>query len=389
MKNKRAQDTGSGVAVLILLITLFMVLYILLLPPEQREEILNQSTSEDGSSEFVSKTILSESPGQLYTTQESNIVHDISAINLFIKSEPITTKLANSLEISKGLFSSKPQILTFDVDDLTNLKSVILFFSVKKSNGNLEIWLNDNIIFDKNVDGIQTLDLPINYIKKNNVLTMKVSNPGILFFIKNRYELETVGIKETYQLVNPKETRSFTITSSEKTNLQKATLEYQIYCNKLDKGTTMFEILLNEKSVISKAISCIGGSEDVELPLEKVNEGNNVLTFIVEDGDFQFSQINVKTELKEKSYPIYHFEITSEDYDNIINGNYDILLKLNLPENINKKAILYVNENQFTMETNEDEFLKDISEFINKGDNFVKIIPRNNFVMNVLEINLH
>ncbi|MDD5650353.1 MAG: hypothetical protein PHF86_08055 [Candidatus Nanoarchaeia archaeon] len=389
MTNKRAQDTGSGVAVLILLITLFMILYILLLPPTERENVLNQTIGEkEGTSNLELKTLLSESPGQLTITSDNNGIHDISAINIFIKSEPITTKLSNNLEISKGAFSSKPQTLTFDVEDLSNLKSAILFFSVNSGKGNLEIWLNDNIIFDKNVNGVQTIELPTNYIRKNNVLELKVSNPGILFFLKNRYELETIGIKKTYQLINPKETRSFSVTSLEKITLQKVILEYQIYCNKLDKGTTDFEILLNDKSVISKAITCIGGSEKVELPIEYINNGNNILTFSIGAGDFQFSQIKVGMESEEKLQPTYHFEINNNEYLDIVNGNMDITLKLKLPETENKKATIYINDKQFIMETNKNEFLKDIKDYINEGDNFIKIVPRNDLRIDLLEVKL-
>ncbi|MBU0929939.1 MAG: hypothetical protein KJ623_02610 [Nanoarchaeota archaeon] len=387
MKNKRAQESGSAIAVLVLLIALFMLLYVLLLPPEQREDILNQTISKNGDSNQINPVVLlSESPGELFPNKEGNIKHDISSLNIFVKDEPQTNRLANALEISRSLFSSKPQTVTFQIDDLTNIKSVILFFSVAKASGNLQIWLNDNIVLDKKVEGVQTIELPTNYLKRNNILELKVSGPGLLFFTKNSYELEDIGIKETFEVINPKEERIFTISETEKAGLQKAILKYQIYCNGLDNGNTDFKILLNDKQVISKIISCIGGSEEVELPNENIKEGTNKLTFIIGEGDFLLSQINVETELKEKSNPTYHFDINNDDYDNIINGGADVTLRITGAKT--KKANLIINDKKILMDTSDDTFSKDIRDYVNEGDNFIKIIPINTFTMDLLEVKI-
>lgn len=387
MKNKRGQDSGSGIAVLILLIALFMLLYVLLLPPERREEILNQSIGQgNGGTEAVSKVLLSESPGEVFQIKNSNIVHDISSLNIFIKTEPSTKLLANAIEISKGFLSSNPKTLTFPIDDLTNLKSVLLFFSVKEAKGNIEIWLNNHIIVDSKLDGAQTIDLPVNYLGKNNVLEIKASSPGILFFITNYYTLEDIGIKESYQILNPKEERSFSMPAYEKESLQKSVLDYDLYCNKLDT-TTDLRIYLNDKDVLSKLVNCISGSETVDLPIEDVKEGTNVLTFMVGNGDFQFSNIKIENELKEKSNPIYHFDVSSDNANNVVSGMSSVILTLKL-EGSSKKADIVVNDKQFSLDTSENSFSKDISDYINEGDNFVKIVPKNTFTISSLEIRL-
>ena len=47
-----------GFAILLLLIALFMILYILLLPPEQRDDILNQSVSNGLTEDDVQTKVL-------------------------------------------------------------------------------------------------------------------------------------------------------------------------------------------------------------------------------------------------------------------------------------------------------------------------------------------
>ena len=62
-------------------------------------------------------------------------------------------------------------------------------------------WLNEHIIVDSKLEGAQIIDLPINYLKKNNVVEIKASNPGVLFFITNHYTLKDIGIKDKRKLL--------------------------------------------------------------------------------------------------------------------------------------------------------------------------------------------
>ena len=46
MKNRRAQEEGKAVGVLLLIIALFVVLYMLFIPPEERADLLGEDTSD-------------------------------------------------------------------------------------------------------------------------------------------------------------------------------------------------------------------------------------------------------------------------------------------------------------------------------------------------------
>ena len=69
---KKAQASSSSIAVLVVLIALFLVVYILLLPAEDRQSLLNEgslSDSNPSSTDYVSSSIiLQESPGNLQDT---------------------------------------------------------------------------------------------------------------------------------------------------------------------------------------------------------------------------------------------------------------------------------------------------------------------------------
>ena len=104
-KSKRAAGDGGNVAILIILIALFMVLYLLFVPPEVRDDLLGESSSNSGSSSSSSERaeLLAESPGILYPTKTQIGVHDIANMNLFLKTQPKVTDLAQNLIIKNSL----------------------------------------------------------------------------------------------------------------------------------------------------------------------------------------------------------------------------------------------------------------------------------------------
>ncbi len=383
------QPDGKGVAILLLLIALFMILYILLLPPEQREDILNQSVSNGVSEENVqTKVLFIETPGEIYPTKEDTVVHEMSPANIFIKSDPKTSILADSLEISKSLISNKPQTLTFDVEDISNLKDILLFFSVADTKGKLIVKINDHQIFDGEIGNVETIKLPINYINKKNKLELKASSPGIFIFSRNHHSLEEIGIKETYQLTNPKEERIFSIPKYEASSMQKAVLSYQIYCNKLEKNTTPFKIFVNDNLVLDKLLPCMGSTESLEIDKSKLKEGTNDLEFNIGEGDFQLSKIELRTELKEKQYPTYHFEIQNDDYKFVEQNKADINLRLEMNEEGRKISRVILNNKEIVVDTENELFTRDVSSFVNEGENIIKIIPQNTFSIDKLELKL-
>jgi len=386
--NKKGQD-GKGVAILLLLIALFMVLYILLLPPEQRDYLLNDTIGGSTKGEdFNPKIVLIENPGYVNPNKESSVRHDLSSINLFIKSEPTSKKLADNLEISKSIINNKPYVLTFDVDDKSNLKDMILFFSVEDSKGNLIVRLNNNIIYDGKTKSAETIKLPINFIKEDNTLEIRSSSPGLFFWRKNFYILNNIGIKETYQLTNPKEERIFSIPKYEITSLSNAKLIYQYYCSDLEKDLTTLKIFLNEKNILDKLTGCSGGSESVEIDKTYFKEGNNQIEFVIGEGDFQFSNVYIESELKEKVYPVYHFEIDEDDFDFLQSGDAEARLRISMNEDIRKRVSILINNKEINVDTNENEFSREITSYVENGDNILRIIPQNTFYLDELEIKL-
>src|SRR3989344_1201179 len=219
---KKSQTQAGSIAVLIVLIALFMALYLLFLPQKERLELLGENQTNEtgtqrtqGQGTLTQGLLLSQSPGSLKPFEKDTNTHDIDAVNLYVRAEPITIDLANSLTISKSLFSENKRELRFNIDDLNNLDQVTLFFLVNNAKGNLIISLNDVEIYNNKAQGLKSVTLPVDLIQKTNKLTFTVSSPGFNIFAKNSYTLSEIKVRESFEITNTKEQRTFTLTASE------------------------------------------------------------------------------------------------------------------------------------------------------------------------------
>jgi len=398
MKNKRGDSGGTSVAVLISLIGLFVLLFVLMLPPEERENLLGNQTNsygdnnDNGVNGVERSTLLLESPGTVYPNKKEEIDHKLNPINIFIRNEPKIITLVNSLEVSKGLFSGQDQNINFNVDDLNNLEDVILNFVVRDPKGKLIVELNGNVVLNSEVNaGVKLIQLPISYLRRINKLDIHVSGPGISFFTVNHYTLEDVRVKQEFEVENSKETRTFTVSDKEKDSLKGSKLSYFFYCNDLDLTNAMFTLYLNDKKLdeYPQAIRCSSGEREIELNENEIKEGTNKLVFMIDEGDFSFSQIVINDKLSEKMFPLYYFFIDSNDFDKIENGDYGVILKLSLKDNDKtKRAEIKLNDETMHIDTRQDSYSRDITGIVESGENLIKITPINEFDIDRLKISI-
>lgn len=390
---KKAQTTSATpIMVLIILIALFMVLYILLLPPEDREALLN--TNRTTINETVStgaNTLLYEIPGRVIPDKEQTIEHRLDPINLFVKSEPVISLLSNSIEVSSGAFGKQDQTVVFDVDSLNNLEKALLVFTVFEQRGSLIIILNGEKIYNSKLNkGEQAIvTLPNHLLKENNELTFSVSRPGILFFIRNHYTLKDIRLKEEFEKINTKEIRTFSVSNTEKDNLDRSRLDYFIFCNSLEEPVTSLKLYLNDKLTTSTVISCSGGGRGLDLDTDVIKEGINELLFVIENGDFTISEIKIVNELKQGIFKVYNFDIAKVDFRAINANEKDVVLRMSLGDRgKQKKGTILINEDQISFDTTGDTFLRDISKTVIQGTNLLRIVPDKEFTVNTLRITI-
>lgn len=385
--NKKGQKEGGQIATILILIAFFMTLYILFIPPADREKIL-EGTSNDLNlnTEKISETIelLAQSPGIVSPSKSLADSHSIPSINLFVRTEPNIEQLAQNLLVKKSLFSVSSPKLKFSSEGTKNTKRVTLnFYSDSEDSGELRIKLNGRTIYSEEIGkGQQIIDINKNLLNEENELEFSASHPGLAFWAVNKFQLKNVILKQEFERTNTHEERSFTITKAEKQTLSKAILKYTQVCNQLLKqGTTLLDISINGKRASSSKILCITTDQQIELDPTLLNEGQNEIEFRLEEGDFSFNQILLSTTTSESKFLTYRFSIPIKEFEKLSTGKSVKLELLFAQDNKEKNARLDINNNEVLVNTEDNSFTRDITDLVVDGTNFIRIIPGNTFTI--------
>ncbi|MBU1245882.1 MAG: hypothetical protein ABIJ20_04890 [Nanoarchaeota archaeon] len=375
---------GTAGGVIAGMITL-MLFVIALMPPCDRCMLLNEDDEcLDVCDDLELKDVLLlEYPGDLSDDQVKE--YELGNINLFLKDEPELKTLASNLKIERSIFGDSSQELSFRVDDIENLKELMLYFSVLDPKGDLVIELNGNIVFNGfKRAGIVEVILPTDYIEENNNIKISVTSG---FFVKNHYDLRDIKIKKVFEKKNSLAIETFRVSSSEKRNIKDAELSFFIYCKELD-GYGRFKLYLNDKILVDEPLICSGGKKTINLDKDDFESGSNVLEFSIDNGDFMFNDITVRNEYDEgvENEYEYDFEVDTEQWDMIRDGD-DVILEMEF-DGDRIVADIIINGYTIGIDTSSNSFEKDITQHIRKGDNDFKIIPNTDFEIDELKISL-
>ena len=386
---KKGEANASNVAVVVFLIALFLAIYILLLPPADRDALLNDnSTATTLPGEVVDDNgaviLLQQKPGMLKPLESDVAEHRIDPVNLYFKDEPIVSDLATSIVVKKSDFSEQTRKLSFNSDDLNDIQSANLFFSVDSGDGNLIITLNDVDVFDEKSEGLQNVVLPVEMLKESNILEFKVSSPGWNFIGRNEYSLRDLKVRQNLQLTNTKEERSFVLSSAEKGD---GVLEYKLFCNSAGKNARL-KITLNAREISNELLTCRSASREVEIANKDMKEGENKLIFQINEGDYLLNEIKLKVDSDTGGSVDYKFPITDDEFKQIEDGEKEAELTLEFSDKKQHQLTLELNGDEISVDTDEKNYLQDVTRFVDAGTNRIKIMPENEFDLVSLKIKL-
>ncbi|GEM_PF-1321642 len=386
-KKGQAPD-GRFVSYIILLLALSMILYLLFIPPSEREQILNQQTESNsyGNSSSTSslashEEILVTAPGLVTPDKAFGTEHQLPPINLFLKTEPSIVNLAQTLSVKNGMFDDVTPTLSFDLDN-ADIKKVLVSFSVKDPAGELRLSVNGNAFFSQELTpGIQVIELPLSFIKEKNKLDFSVSSPGLAFWSTNSYTLQNVAIKVEYERINTQETRTFTITQTEKTTVNGASLNYGQYCNTpLTRGSTPIRIFVNDNNIFTGTLTCTSTRQHYEFDPNFLVVGQNNVRFLLDNGDFFFNEVKLTTTSSQAQFPTYTFMLNN-DQANVLQagrkkGTVDFVFGVANQQKVGK---LQVNGKEFSLRTDQNAVSIDVSSALTEGTNTIRFIPSSSF----------
>jgi|GEM_PF-2530436 hypothetical protein len=368
---RKAQAAAVGV----LIIGILIVGYLLLLPRENKCELMPDLPECTGTN-VSTNALLSEQPGFLQPIEEST-EYNIGSIDLFTReTTEIPFTISTDPLVEKSWFNSKKISKEFDVPG--RAKNVLLFVGIENSEGLavLGVIVNGKTVGRVTGAGVHIIEIPSKVIKRTNTLEIVSSTP-IIPGITNKFRLNYLSLKETYTTTQPKIERNFIIEQNVK-DIISAMLSFTADCYSEDT----LKIQVNNDSIIDERI-CTYYNNDITSALAR----SNVLTF-ESDGNYFIHDLKLKVKFKQKDYVTYYFAVNKENFERIDDGRAIAMLKLRFPETEAKKLTIYINGNPINIDTSNLEYKTAVGRLLLKGQNSIRIVPETKVSIGSVSIEL-
>ena len=378
-KVKSAQG-GPNTGVLVGLIGLLIIIYILFLPPEVRQELLTENTTNSSTStEDEYDALLIEHPGKL---EPSSIYdkysdgHSVPDVLLKVTRNAAVLKSVNPFYVYRSIFGSTSKTVMFDLANVDRTDNVLLSFAASKRTGRLIIKLNGEEIYNSQVESYnpEPIDLPKELLANKNALEFSVSSPGIAFWQKNSYNLLDIKITGYVTDVSMQSSKStFDISTFERSNVEKEKLSFYVECASVTKGRVKVDI--NDKNVADFVPECSSNFRFDIAPSYFVS-GENSLVFTADAGRYSIQQIKIIPSFKEMQYPTYYFDINKTEFNKITAGTLKTRMVLRFADTSRKEFNVRINNIIKRIDTKDFEYTYEFPNGdILQGNNALKIEP--------------
>ncbi|MBT4804863.1 hypothetical protein HON71_01695 [Candidatus Woesearchaeota archaeon] len=395
--NKRGQ--AAGAAVLLVIIAGLLIGFVILLPPSERAELLDEdygavdSTTTDDTDlddAVIEKNLLTVSPGRVDFLGHKEIEHPLPVVNIYTKTESKIIAEKNIVYAKKGAFSGEPSKFKFVVPDLENSDNLLLSFKVNEVKGEVVITLNGEELFKSEVqDGDSFIvNIPANLVKEENEMLFSASSIGVAFWATNMIDLESVQVVADVTSVEAQSSKNiFLVSETEKKNLEKVILKFKPDCQFTEVGK--LQVLINGNEVYFAVPDCELSLVPIEFSPELVYQGENEIVFRTNKGTYVLSHVLIESKLKEVEYPTYYFELSYEQYQNVINDELRLRLEMDFVDVVTSKfGELVFNGHVKGFDTKEVSFAMDLSDDLVQGNNALKVKPKKTLDVREIKIDL-
>lgn len=309
-------QSSSSAAAFIAIMTVLIILYILFLPVNIREDLLGDNTGEisnggNSAAQENTVTLLKETVGKVTYIKDTEKYYDIPTVRIYAPTSGQLLKGTSSIYLINALFDKEKSIyiMNFDIDKRST-KNVVLSFNVREHTGPLAISLNDREIFNGEISADKFIKISDSDLYATNTLTFSVPSPGVIFWRANKYNIENIQLTaDVTDYSSSSAIQQFTITNTEKENLESVTLYFRPMCTPSETGP--LDIEFNNRIIFNSAADC-GTRSFANLDINNVYAGSNELRFSVEKGSYLLDNLEVKVSLKEPVYKTYFFDIDDQ-----------------------------------------------------------------------------
>ncbi|MFT4313365.1 MAG: hypothetical protein ACMXYA_03070 [Candidatus Woesearchaeota archaeon] len=395
MYTKRGVNpTGTG-APFIIVLTFLIVFYILFLPPADRAALLDNDvipgtggtgtpthTTRSSSAEFEE---IFPGPGPVSAQTRTEYEHILGSFTLRGEFNARVIESYDDFSLYTTVFSQNVQTRTFHIDDLRFTENVLLTFNVPQAEGHLEVYLNGFEILSAQITSynVGPILLRNQHLSHTNELEFRVSSPGLQFWQRNEYVIESLRI--VGDIIDPerlRSTQSFDLRPVEVQQFQSAQLRFIPECQQLDASRLFISV--NNNTIYSSLPDC-GTVNIIPIPRNSVREGENTLTFETSDGAYTIDVVRVRTQLDQDEGVTHFFELdtdffTSSSANASIKSEYEGFIDIQfVDDGRRKQAELLVNGVRVGVDTRQDVFTRRIGEFLQPRNNYIQVIPLNDF----------
>lgn len=311
----RKGQSSSSAAAFIAILTVLIILYILFLPPDIREELLNErspgSDYYDNTPQTKTTTLLRETIGRITYYKDTEKYYDIPTVRISTPVSGQLLKTVPSFFIKNSLFDKEQaKYTTTFITDTTATENVVLSFNVKEHTGPLKITLNGREIFNGEVNNNKIITIQKSDLNNNNELIFSVPNPGVAFWVANKYLIENLQITgDVTDFSNSYAIQKFVLTKTEKDSLKEVFFYFRPVCSISEVGN--LQISINGETIYNSVADC-GTRSFVVLDKNNIYSGANELRFSTKKGSYLLDNLKVKISLEKPAYKTYYFDINKE-----------------------------------------------------------------------------
>lgn len=369
-------------AVLVFLFAVFLILYVLLIPSDARNELLDLNTGSSGgnsgSSSITgttnSRILLDVSPGRIEEEGRTQYEYSLPSVKLVRTTDAEIVKKENPFIVKNSWFTKKSKQLEFEITDKANINNLLLSFNTLKNEGTLTVKLNTYSIYEKDINQYNSEPIILSKEKLKegiNILEFSTSSVGIAFWDTNDYSFENVQILADVTDVSGQDTKTVFNILDSRDNINEARLRFVPECEGLEAGRLHIRINANE---IFSAVPDCNVLNTVFIPPAYIETGINEVGFKTEQGTYLVDRIKVKTDLKEKREPKFYVYIDEDQWEDISDSDYIANLTMEFvvdDEYVNMK--LEVNNRDIGIYQRDEEFTQTIDSYLEEGNNVIKL----------------
>lgn len=357
---RRGQQYRNSAAVTVMLIGLVLILYILFLPPAQREQLLSGDGQPSQPTQPgyagpgpgpIGEIILMKQVGTLSPLSSNTVEHPMPTTTVYTQVNTNELKFIDSMQVERSAFSQQEGQLTFTADASLG-RNYLLTFNVDEAQGPLIITLNGNIIFERAITSRspEPIRLPQEHIEAENTLRFSTLSPGWQFWEANRYVLRNILVSgDMLDYSGARSNQFFTVTPDEYERLEKGILEFVPQCDPRQGGR--LTVQLNGKMLYAGLPDC-GVTMQLDIPKEYLQPGNNGVMLISDMGSYTVERLRAVSILEEEQHPTFYFNLPPDMFSQVNTFAGRLFLTLRFSEaNELKRGVVVVNGYKHAFET--------------------------------------